>query len=145
MCFAVVVNYGVAWQRTSYTIVCIVLWCQAVYKTLWFSQLALPSLEFPFSELWITFACDLWVWNVRFTGTFIPPPIDLPPLGSSCGSPITTLKGKRSFWVLLGALEIFFWVLNIGSIRSSPSIAILITPPGCTVLLKHCTSYTLLK
>ena len=69
-CCCLIVNYGVALHRTCYTIVCIVPWCPAVYKT---STASIQSIGFtvtgiPFclSELLISFACDLWVWNVRF-------------------------------------------------------------------------------
>ena len=51
-CFCLIVNYGVALHRTCYTIVCIVSWYPAAYKTnqpLQFSQLALLSLKFPFA------------------------------------------------------------------------------------------------
>ena len=70
-CFKIV-TCGVALHRTCYTIVCIVLWCTAlaVYKT---STASIQSIGFALTGLLISFACDLWVSNVRFTGTFIPP------------------------------------------------------------------------
>ena len=59
-------------HRTCYTIVCIVPWCTALatYKT---STASIQSIGFALTGLLISFACDLWVSNVRFTGTFIPP------------------------------------------------------------------------
>ena len=79
-CCCLIVNYGVAWHRTCYSIVCIIPWYPATrLQPLQFSQLALyftvTGIPFCFSELLISFACGLWVWNVRFTGTFIPPPV----------------------------------------------------------------------
>ena len=42
-CCCLIVNYGVALHRTCYTIVCIVPWCPAVYKTSTFlCVIALP-------------------------------------------------------------------------------------------------------
>ena len=59
-----IVNYGVALHHTCYTIVCIVLWCPAVYKS---STASIQSISFTvngipffFSELLISFAGDLW-------------------------------------------------------------------------------------
>ena len=61
-CCCLIVNYGVALHRMCYTIVCIVLWCPAVYKT---STTSIQSIDtvtgipFCFSELLISFTCDL--------------------------------------------------------------------------------------
>ena len=79
-CCCLIVNYGVAWDRTCYSIVYIIPWCPTTrLQPPQFSQLALyftvTGIPFCFSGLLISFACGLWVWNVRFTGTFIPPPV----------------------------------------------------------------------
>ena len=48
----------------------------ASIQSIGFTVTAIP---FRFSERLISIACDLWVRNVRFTGTFIPPAIRQPP------------------------------------------------------------------
>ena len=62
-CFCLIVNYGVALHRTCYTIVCIVPWYPAVYKT---STTSIQSVGFTvtenpfcFSEFLISFPCEL--------------------------------------------------------------------------------------
>ena len=63
-CFCLIVNYGVALHRTCYTIVCIVPWYPAVYKT---STTSIQSVGFTvteiplncFSELLISFTFEL--------------------------------------------------------------------------------------
>ena len=83
------INYGVALHRTCYTIVCIVPWCPAVYKTSTASiqsvGFTVTGIPFSFSELLISFACDLWVWNMRFTGLMFGPGIFLGFAGSPTG------------------------------------------------------------
>ena len=78
-CCCLIVNYGVTLHRTCYTIVCIIQGCLAVYKTstalIQSIGFTITVISFCYSELLISFACDLWVRNVRFTGTFIPPPL----------------------------------------------------------------------
>ena len=54
-CCCLIVNYGVALHRTCYTIVCIVPWCPAVYKTSTASiqsiGFTVTGIPFCFSEL----------------------------------------------------------------------------------------------
>ena len=115
-----IVNYGVALHRTCYTIVCIVPWCLAVFKT---STASIQSINtvtgipFCFSELLISFACDLEL-----------------------------LRATKSAWDFLGVNfwprdflgfywkpSGFFWVLTFGSIQSSLSLEIPSTPSGSLV------------
>ena len=61
-CCCLIVNYGVVLHCTCYTIVCILPWCPAVYKTstaLIQSIDTITGIPFCFSELLISFACDL--------------------------------------------------------------------------------------
>ena len=62
-CFCLIVNYGVTLHRTCYTIVCIVPWYPAVYKTSTTSiqsvGFTVTEIPFCFSELLISFACEL--------------------------------------------------------------------------------------
>ena len=62
-CFCLIVNYGVALHRTCYTIVCIVPWYPAVYKTSTTSiqsvGFTVTEIPFCFSELLTSFACEL--------------------------------------------------------------------------------------
>ena len=62
-CFCLIVNYGVALHCLCYTMVCIVPWYWAVYKT---STTSIQSVGFTvteiplcFSELFISFTCEL--------------------------------------------------------------------------------------
>ena len=62
--FCLIVNCGVALHRTCYTIVCIVPWYPAVYKTSTTSiqsavGFTVTEIPFCFSELLISFACEL--------------------------------------------------------------------------------------
>ena len=90
---------GIAWHRTCYTVVCIQS-CGACPCTrlqpLQSIGFTVTGIPFCFRELLISFACDSWVRNVRFTGAFIPPPICQRPSGSSSGSLITAPKDKRN-------------------------------------------------
>ena len=98
-CFCLIVNYNVALQRTCYTIVCIVPWYPAVYKT---STTSIQSVgftvtEIPFclSELLISFACEL-LRATKSAWDFLG------------------VNFWDSFWVLLEALGTFlgldFWL-----------------------------------
>ena len=62
-CFCLIVNYGVALHRTCYAIVCIVPWYPAVYKTsttlIQSVGFTVTEIPFRFSELLISFACEL--------------------------------------------------------------------------------------
>ena len=62
-CFCLIVNYGVTLHRTCYTIVCIVPWHPAVYKTSTTSiqsvGFTVTEIPFYFSELLISLACEL--------------------------------------------------------------------------------------
>ena len=109
----------VALHRTCYTIVCIVPWCPAVNET---STASIQSIGFTvtgilfcLSELLISFACDLWVWNVRFTETWDFWGVNV---------------WSRDFFGFCWKPQGFFWVLTFGSIRSSPSLEIPSTPPA---------------
>ena len=56
-CFCLIVNYGVALHRTCYTIVCIVPWYPAVYKT---STTSIQSVGFTVTEIPLNALVNFW-------------------------------------------------------------------------------------
>ena len=63
LCGCLIVNYDVALHRTCYVIVCIVLWCPAVYKTstasvqsIGFTVMAIPFLMLKQNHSWVSLA-----------------------------------------------------------------------------------------
>ena len=106
-CFCLIVNYGVALHCMCYTTVCIVPWYPAVYKTSTTSiqsvGFAGTEIPFCFSELLISFACEL----LRATNS----------AWDFLGVNFCSFLVQGFFWVLLEALGIFlgldFWLHSV--------------------------------